>query len=162
MTTATAKTKPDDIITMVPGSPELTIEREFDAPATKVFTAWTTTEGLRAWMGPDGFTAPDSICDARVGGAFCIPIQGPEGSLNTARGIYHVVDAPNLLVFTWQWDQEDGSDGREMLITIKLEDLGGRTRLSLHQVNFIDEDARDKHRSGWNGCLNGLEEYLAE
>ena len=161
MTTATAKMTPESIVDIVPGSPTLTIERDFDAPMSAVFAAWTTTEGLRAWMGPEGFNAPDAVCDARVGGRFCVPMIGPDGSVNTARGVYHVVDAPNLLVFTWQWDQSDGSEGREMLITIKLEDSNGRTRLSLHQINFIDEDARNKHNAGWSGSFNCLANHLS-
>ncbi len=162
MTTATAKVTPDSIIDVVPGSPELTIEREFDAPIERVFAAWTTSEGLRAWIGPEGVSAPNASCDARVGGQFCVPMLGPDGSINTARGTYHVVDAPNLLVFTWQWDQADGSEGREMLITAKFEDRNGRTRLSFHQINFIDDDARDKHNSGWSGSFDCLANHLSE
>lgn len=161
MTTATTKTMPDGIVDLVTGSPVLDIEREFDAPIDRVFAAWTTSDGLRAWMGPEGCTAPDATCDARVGGQYCVPIQGPDGSLNTVRGTYHIVDAPNLLVFTWQWDQSDGSEGREMLVTVKLEDMDGQTRLYFHQVNFIDKDARDKHNFGWSSSFDCLDTHLS-
>ena len=161
MTTATAKATPDSIVTMVPDSPTLTIEREFDAPIERVFLAWTTSEGLRAWMGPEGCTAPDATCDAREGGQYCVPILGSDGSINTVRGTYHTVDAPNLLVFTWQWDQSDGSEGREMLVTVKFEAVNGGTRMHFHQVNFIDDEARDKHNFGWSSSFDCLDKHLA-
>ncbi len=57
----------------------LRIERTFDAPATDVFEAWTSTEVLRRWLhvGPDWET-PVAEADLRVGGAVRIVMRDPQ------------------------------------------------------------------------------------
>jgi len=42
-----------------------------------------------------------------------------------------------------------------------LEDIGGKTRLTLHQALFESVTARDGHQFGWNSALDCLAEYLA-
>ena len=56
----------------------LRIERAFDAPAERVFEAWTSEEVLRRWLhaGPDWET-PTADVDLRVGGAIRIVMRGP-------------------------------------------------------------------------------------
>lgn len=143
------------------GAPELTMVREFSHPPEAVFRAWTETNALRQWMGPGEITAPKSQIDARVGGALTIPMTHPDGTVLTARGeILEMVDGRRLR-FSWAWDQEDGSPGQRMEIALDFEPTPGGTRLVLHQTNFIDAEARDKHEFGWNGCCDKLRQYLA-
>jgi hypothetical protein len=47
------------------------------------------------------------------------------------------------------------------LLTLTFADLGGRTKLILHQSIFESVSARDAHRGGWNSSLERLAEYLA-
>lgn len=142
-------------------TPELTIEREFPHPPAAVFAAWTDQEALRQWMGPGEVCAPDSEMDARVGGTYVFPMLMADGSSHTVRGTISELIPEKRLRFSWAWDQEDGSAGQLMDVLIELHAIGGGTRLVLHQTNFIDTEARDKHNFGWNGCLDCLGEYLA-
>lgn len=139
---------------------ELTMEREFAHPPEAVFKAWTDQEALRQWMGPGEISAPDSEIEACKGGALTIPMLHPDGSVLTARGEITEIVQDRKLSFTWAWDQEDGGAGQIMEISLDFIPIESGTRLTLHQVNFIDEDARDKHNGGWNGCCDNLEAYL--
>jgi uncharacterized protein YndB with AHSA1/START domain len=139
----------------------LTMEREFSHPPEAVFRAWTETDALRAWMGPGEVSAPESEMDARVGGSLTVPMVNPDGKVHTARGEVVELVENRLLSFTWAWDQEDGSPGQLMEITLEFHPTAGGTRLVLRQTNFIDEEARDKHEQGWNGCCDKLGDYLA-
>ena len=140
---------------------ELRMEREFAHPPKAVFRAWTDTQALRQWMGPGEITAPGSEMDAREGGALIIPMTHPDGAVHTARGEIRELIPDRKLRFSWAWDQEDGSVGQQMEITLEFIPTDKGTRLTLHQTNFVDEEARDKHRFGWNGCLEKLEACIA-
>ncbi|HET6469968.1 MAG TPA: SRPBCC domain-containing protein, partial [Geminicoccaceae bacterium] len=62
------------------------------------------------------------------------------------------------LVFTWAWRS---MPERESLVTVLLRPDGDGTLLTLTHERFFDEDARDRHRSGWSGALDKLERHLA-
>lgn len=140
---------------------ELTIEREFAHPPEAVFAAWTDEKALRKWMGPGEVKAPKSQMDAREGGAYVFPMVTPDGKNPTARGKILEIVPSKKLRFTWSWDQEDGSSGQLMEVSLEFQETASGTRLVLHQTNFIDAEARDHHNSGWIGCLVNLEDYLA-
>jgi uncharacterized protein YndB with AHSA1/START domain len=57
------------------------------------------------------------------------------------------------------------ADGRptrpETLLTVTFADVGGRTRLTLHQAVFESVSACDDHRRGWSSSLDKLAEYIA-
>lgn len=141
-------------------APALTLERELPYPPEMVFKAWTETEALRQWMGPAGYRAPDAEIDARVGGAYVIPMISPEGKVPTVRGVIRELVPNRLLRFSWAWDQEDGSAGRQMEVTVELHATEAGTRLVIHHSNFIDEQAREMHGQGWTSCLDSLADFL--
>lgn len=59
------------------------------------------------------------------------------------------------------WTDRDGNPTTpETVATITFEDLGGKTRLTHHQL-FETETARDAHRGGWSSSMEVLAEYLA-
>ncbi len=140
---------------------ELTIEREFAHPPEAVFAAWTDERALRKWMGPGEVKAPESQMEAREGGVYVFPMITPDGKNPTARGEILEFVPNKKLRFTWAWDQEDGSAGQLMEVSLDFEETTSGTRLVLHQTNFIDAEARDQHNGGWVGCLVNLEGFLA-
>lgn len=134
----------------------LCVRRHFEAPREIIFRAWTDPSWLVRWMGPQECTCPHAETDLRMGGAFKIAIRGPEGNDHWAHGIYKELDAPARLAFTWQWEQDDGSLGAEMLIELDFLDRNDGTDLVLTQTRFPDDDSRDQHRGGWTGAFESL------
>ncbi len=94
----------------------LEITRHFDVPREVLFRAWTDPSWLVRWMGPGECTCPVAETEIVIGGAFKICIRG-EGD-HWAHGHYQEIEPPERLAFSWQWEQEDGSLGHEMLIEI--------------------------------------------
>ncbi|MBC8241609.1 MAG: SRPBCC domain-containing protein [Alphaproteobacteria bacterium] len=142
-------------------TPELNLRRHFNAERSRVFDALTNPEKLARWFGPEGCTCPDAQSDARVGGTYRLPIVGTDCGTPTVVGDYLVVEPPERLEMTWAWIQEDGAPGDRMVVTFTLTEKDGGTDLELHQVDFIDEDIRDKHAFGWTSSFESLEELLA-
>ena len=58
---------------------EVTLEKTYEAPAKKVWQAWTNPEMLKQWWGPKNVTIPECEIDLRVGGKFYIVMEATEG-----------------------------------------------------------------------------------
>ena len=144
-----------------PADRVLKIERVFDAPRSLVFKAWTEPEHIAKWWGPRGFTSTVLKNDLRAGGAYRIHMRGPErrslvaGRVSRIRTARAAGDGRKL----------GGANGNptrpETTVTLLFEDVGGKTRLTLHNAIFESTTARDMHNSGWSSALDCLGEYLA-
>jgi len=45
---------------------------------------------------------------------------------------------------------------------VNFEDLGAKTRLTVHQAVFESQTVRDEHVRGWGEALDRLAEYVAK
>jgi uncharacterized protein YndB with AHSA1/START domain len=140
---------------------ELVITRVFDAPRSLVFRVWTDPEHLARWWGPKGFTTVSCHMDVRPGGTWFRKMRAPDGSEERRRGIYREILEPERLVFTYASEDAEGNPGHETSVTVTFADLGGKTKLTLHQAVFESITARDAHEGGWTGCLDRFADYLA-
>jgi uncharacterized protein YndB with AHSA1/START domain len=140
----------------------LVITRIFDAPRSLVYKAWTDPERMVQWMGPRGFTGTILALDMRPGGAYRFHLRGPDGEDHWQQGVCREAVEPERLSFTYAWADAQGNPTRpETVVTLTFEDLGGRTRLTLHQAVFESVTARDLHQGGWSSSLDRLAEHVA-
>jgi uncharacterized protein YndB with AHSA1/START domain len=139
--------------------PELTVSRLIDAPPAFLFRLWTEQEHAARWWGPQGFTAVSCRLEGRPGGAFRIAMRAPDGTVHTKRGVFHEVVPPELLVFTYAWEDANGKLGHEMHVTVTFAAQGGKTLLTLRQTGFESMAELDSHRDGWTSCLGRFAEY---
>ena len=58
----------------------VTITRVLKAPRDLVWQAWTDTQHLKEWWGPEQFTNPVVQGEVKVGGEMHITMHGPKGS----------------------------------------------------------------------------------
>jgi uncharacterized protein YndB with AHSA1/START domain len=139
----------------------LTLRRTFDAPREKVFRAWTDPQALKQWYAPsDAFQTPVAETDPKVGGRYRIEMIDPEGKRHCVVGRYQEVKAPERLVFTWAWENDEHGTGEDSVVTLEFRDLGGRTEMTLTHERFATEKARDMHEHGHSGCLERLQRLL--
>ena len=138
--------------------PSLTLKRRLNAPAEKVYAAWTDPQKLVNWFGPDSGPVTKAQVDLRVGGRFDIGFHTEDGEYHEVGGIYREVVENEKLVFTWAWHT---MKERESLVTITIKRDGDGAILTLHHEKFFDQEARDGHERGWTGTLNKLEKMLA-
>jgi uncharacterized protein YndB with AHSA1/START domain len=131
---------------------ELLIERMIPAAPQRVWTAFTTAEGLAAWMWPGSWQTTAEV-DLRVGGRY--RIASSEKGLVIV-GEFVSLDEPARLVQTWHWE----GDGEETLVTVTFEPSGEGTALSILHERFGSAEDRDRHIQGWNDCLDRLAPYL--
>jgi uncharacterized protein YndB with AHSA1/START domain len=137
--------------------PSLTIKRRFDAPPEKVYAAWTQPEKLAHWMGPVGTKKVEAECDLRIGGRYHIKMVMADDEHDVS-GVYREIVPNEKLCFTWAWKT---TPERESLVSVTFKNDGAGTIMTLLHEQFFDDDARDRHRSGWTGTMDKLEKYLA-
>jgi uncharacterized protein YndB with AHSA1/START domain len=140
---------------------ELAITRIFDAPRDLVFKCWTEPEHVARWMGPRGFFSTVLDYDLRPGGSYRFHMRAPDGNDHWQQGVFQEIVPPERLVRTYCWADANGNPTRpETLLTLTFADLGGKTKLTLHQAVFESVSARDQHQGGWSSSLDRLTEYL--
>lgn len=139
----------------------LEIVREYKALPARVFAAWTDPEQAACWWVPQGLELVSCRMDVRPGGGWHRRMRLPDGSVIAKWGEYREVVAPERLAFTYITQYADGRVDPETLVTVTLEDLGGRTRLTLRHEAFWSEEAAVSHTGGWNGSLDRLVAYVS-
>ena len=138
--------------------PSLTLKRRLNAPAAKVYAAWTDPTQIVRWFGPDAGAVTRAETDVRVGGRYTVIFHTEDGEEHYVSGTYREVVPNAKLVFTWAWRS---TPDRESLVTILIKADGDASILTLIHEQFFDEPARDRHEYGWTGSLNKLEKLFA-
>jgi len=137
----------------------LQVTRIIAAERETVFDAWTEPEHIRRWSAPEGMDIPISEVDLTVGGRFHLQMQNAEGGTHNARGIYHEIDRPTRLVYSWEWDEHP--DHGQSLITVEFKSVDGGTEVTMVHSGLPSEESAAEHEKGWTSCLNRLEAKYA-
>ena len=134
------------------GDTAFTITRDFQAPAAKVFAAWTTPDLVRRWFAAG---APMTVCeiDLREGGSWRYAME-QDGDEIGWHGTYREVRAPERLVST---EVFEGFPDAEAVNTLTLTERDGVTTLHVH-VQHRTQANRDGHIA--SGMEDGLQQAL--
>jgi uncharacterized protein YndB with AHSA1/START domain len=140
----------------------ITITRVLDAPREAVFAAWTDADQVAAWFGPAGLEVPREsvVVDARVGGRFDLRMVRPGADMEYPLH-YEIVELvePSLLVLRSEPRPEVGLH-QGTVARIELEELGGKTRLTITDGPYTDEGGRHAG-AGWEQAFDKLEALVA-
>jgi uncharacterized protein YndB with AHSA1/START domain len=142
-----------------PSDREILITRTFDAPAARVFDAWTTPEHVRQWWGSDDAPMVECDIDLRVGGAWRYVTRGTDGTEFAWHGTYREVERPGRLVST---EVFEGFPDAEAVNTATLTEDDGTTTLTVTVLHSSKEN-RDGHldsgmEAGMQVVLDRLED----
>jgi uncharacterized protein YndB with AHSA1/START domain len=118
---------------------EVTFDRTFDAPADKVWQAWTDPEQLKRWWGPDNVTIPECEIDLRVGGRLYIVMQATEamgeykGTRWPMEAKFTVVEPNTKLAYeakAWTEGDKEGTT-LDQVQEITFAEENGKTKMQL-------------------------------
>lgn len=149
------------------------ISRVFDAPRDLVFDAWTRPEYLMRWFAPRGCTFHIERIDVRAGGGFHSCVR--DASFECwCLAVYREIVRPERLVYTLAIADQHGNkvaaadvghDQRwpsETLLTVTFEELGGKTKLTLHQDVSEALAKQTGAYPSWIEMFQRLDELLRE
>jgi uncharacterized protein YndB with AHSA1/START domain len=139
----------------------LHLERVVGAPRDVVFRMHTEPAQLARWWGPAGFSAPSIELDLRVGGAYRIEMQPPEGDAFFLSGEFVEIEPPVRLSYTFRWEDPDPDD-RDNVVVFSLVDVDGSTAVTVDQSPFATEARLALHRQGWTDGLERLAAAVAD
>lgn len=157
---------------------EFTVSRTVNAPLARVWKAWTEEEQLKQWWSPKGFGILDVKVDLRVGGTMHYGLRSPDGLVFWGRFVYREIVPEKRLVFIVSFADENGNVVRnpwdadwplEILSTVELKDLGGKTEVTVRWLpaNASDKEVktfdagRESMKQGWNGTIDNLDALIA-
>lgn len=133
-------------------------EIEIRAPADRVFTALTSAQERVKWWGAEGrFKTTHVESDLRPGGKWLMRGIGFGGKPFTIQGVYHEIERPRLLVFTWLPSWQD--DPAETLVRFDFVEKDGVTTVRLTHSRLVTESSRAQHR-GWPDILVWLKGHV--
>jgi uncharacterized protein YndB with AHSA1/START domain len=146
-----------------PGSHEIVITRSFDAPRELVFKAFTDPDAVRQWWGLDTTRTIVDELEARPGGRWRFVERDGEGNEDGFHGVYHDLQAPERIVYTFEYE---GMPGHVLLETLVFEDQDGRTLMTDSSVfqSVADRDGmlQSGMERGAAESFGRLDDYLAK
>jgi uncharacterized protein YndB with AHSA1/START domain len=129
------------LIVTTPSDREIAMARDFDAPRTLVWDAFTKPELIKRWLGVmPGWSMAVCEVDLRVGGGFRYVWNGPGDTVMGMRGAYLEITAPARLVSTEVFDQS-WYEG-EAVGTLVLTEQDGKTTATT-TVRYASREVRD-------------------
>ncbi len=72
-------------------------------------------------------------------------------------GRFEHIEPPHKLVYTWKVEPAN-SDPERVTVRFEPHELG--TEVIVVHERIASEPARDQHQGGWEGCLDGLADWL--
>jgi uncharacterized protein YndB with AHSA1/START domain len=99
--------------------------------------------------------------DVRVGGAYRIANQLPDGSVLWISGIFEVVERPHRLVYTWEVEREASFSPERSRVVVRFEPHAVGTEVIVVHERIDSEETCADHERGWKGCLENLDALFA-
>lgn len=153
---------------------QVTFERTYDAPAQKVWQAWTDPEQLKKWWGPENVKIAECEVDLKVGGRFFIVMEATEamgeyaGTRWPMDAKYTVVEPNSKLAYTakayTEGDEEATLIDQTQELTFAEEN--GKTKMTLKvHVKSVGPKAGaaiEGMQYGFSQQFDKLSKFLAE
>lgn len=129
----------------------LSVKRTIKATPEAVYAAWLDPATITRFMaGGADQTVTEARTDPRVGGEFRIVMTSDKDIAH--QGTYKDLVPHSLIRFTW----ESPYSPADSEVTIRLSPVADGTEITLTQVRFLSEGARDGHQGGWTHILDRL------
>lgn len=130
----------------------LTVRRTIKASPAELYQAWLDPVIMAKFMaGGDSQKVIEARSDATVGGGFFVLMKAETEVPH--KGVYKVLTPHSRMVFTWESPYSPADSEVELLF----QPVAGGTEITLNQVKFLSEGARDGHIGGWTRILGRLE-----
>lgn len=136
---------------------ELTITQDINASLANVWDALINPEKIKQYL-----FGTNTICDWKIGSSLRFTGEW-EGKSYEDKGTILAIEKEKQLSYNY-WSNFSGvPDVPEnyQIVTFKLEDAHGKTRLHLTQQNILSEETKAHSNENWKMVLNSLKE-LAE
>jgi uncharacterized protein YndB with AHSA1/START domain len=146
---------------------KLYVVREFDAPVSEVWKAWTDREILDLWWAPKPWRAKTKSMDFREGGLWLYSMVGPDGTDSYCRADYKAIIPNKSFTAEDAFCDESGNVTNEfpsMHWKIEFSPTGTGTKVEV-EITFANEADMEKiiemgFKEGFTAAHGNLDEVL--
>ena len=140
---------------------ELVLTRLIDAPAEKLYRAWTDPTLIVRWFTPPPWKTVAAELDVRPGGSSYVLMRGPNGEEMPNRGVYLEVIPNRKLVFTDAFVKAWEPSGHAFMTgTLTFEPRGTKTLYTarVQHWSVADREAHEQmgFHAGWGIATDQL------
>ncbi len=152
---------------------DLVVTRTFDASVTQVWKAWTDSDTLKQWWGPEAFTCPVAEMDVRVGGISLVGMSSPDFGTHYSLWDYQAIEPLSRIEFIHNLADENGNKIDPVSVgmpadfptdqrhVVEFKSLGeGRTEFTVTEFGWTVGQMMEMSKMGMNQCLDKLEKVL--
>ena len=149
-------------------SKKLVIVREFNAPKELVWKAWTDEEHHKKWWGPESYTSPYCKIDLRIGGKYLFCMLSPKGKEYWTTGEYLEISAPDKLVYTDSFSDNEGNVltppqnefspelPDHVKVTVLLVQKNKKTIMTLIHEGIEEDELKQMAQRIWNEAFDKM------
>ncbi|MDB4922730.1 SRPBCC domain-containing protein [Mucilaginibacter sp.] len=148
---------------------KLHVTREFNAPVSRIWKAWTESSILDKWWAPKPWRTETKTMDFKEGGLWLYSMVGPEGERHWCRVDFKTIDPEQSLTIVDCFCDENGNVDDSMplmywLIEFKATETGTKVEVT---ITFDKEADLEKiiemgFEGGFTMALGNLDEVLLE
>lgn len=146
---------------------KINVEREFAAPVSKVWAAWTESHLLDQWWAPKPWRARTKTMDFREGGYWLYAMVGPDGSEHWGRSDFKLI--VHLKNFSTQdsFCDENGNINQTLpsahwmnKFTEKSDSTIVNIEISYKELTDLEKIIEMGFKEGFTAALENLDELL--
>lgn len=128
----------------------LTVERTFEAPPSRVYSAFTDPDEFGEWYGPGSMTVEVNEFDVRPDGSYSITMEGNDRSYDVEGRFLEVVENERLV------RTAEAPPGGETVVTVTFAEVDGGTKVVLTHEEFESEQGVEGAAQAWAGSFETL------
>lgn len=128
---------------------------------TQIFSAFVSPVSLSQWFVPSPEIRVEVLAfDFVVGGRYRLRYTMPDGRIAVVSGVYEEIDEPTRIVLSWMWEAPDPLADILMRVAFAFLESEAGTEVVVTHENIPFDVACTIHQNGWEGSLDGLENWL--
>lgn len=135
----------------------LLVRRTIAAKPETLFEAWTQPALLMKWWGPKNVSCIAAEIDLSIGGTFKITNRLPDHSIVIIQGVFLHIQKPNKLIYSWNTGNSSIADEK---VTVWFKGKDDGTEVVISHEKISSGALHQSHKSGWQGCLVGLDKFV--
>lgn len=146
----------------------ISVKREFAAPLSKVWAAWTERELLDQWWAPKPWQAQTKSMDFRVGGYWQYAMVGPDGTKQWARADYKSITPLKSFSVQDAFCDEDGNIDQAFprsFWTNVFSETSDTTLVSIEikyeNISDLEKYIEMGFKEGFTAALENLDELIS-
>lgn len=142
-----------------PGKQEVIVTRTYNATRELVYKTMTDPKLIPEWWGPRNLTTEVERMEVRAGGQWRFVQRDPQGNIYAFHGVYHEAKAPELLVYTMEWE---GMPGHVLLDFERFDEHDGITTCTSRSIFETVEDRDGMMQQGMESGTTEVSERITE